>query len=856
MNTLAVFKRSLYACILMLSSAGSAWAQQPGTLMLWYRQPARTWTEALPLGNGRIGAMDFGGAASETLQLNEATLWSGGPVESAVNPEAYQHLDSVRTLLFEGHFREAAAMDRHMQGLYSESYEPMGYLDIRQHSPDTTVGAFRRSLDLATALSSTRYTLAGVRYQRDVFVSAPAQLLVVRIRSAQAGSLNLDVSTRSLLRYQHQVIHGVYLLNGQAPAHVDPSYHEHPVPIVWTDSSGCRGMRFALALQARHQGGKMWVDSSGIHLQGGTELLVLLAARTSFNGFDRCPVSQGRPDQALALKDLAKSSSAGYNELRQAQKADFCRYFDRVSLHLGQQATAQTLPTDERLERYAAGAPDPGLEAQYFQFGRYLMIAASRTPDVPTNLQGIWNDRIQPPWSSNYTININTEMNYWPSEECALPEMHRPLFGLLSELAQTGRHTAWDFYHAPGWVAHHNTDIWAMSYPVGDMGSGDPVWANWPMGGNWLSRQLFDHFLFSGDTGFLRQEYPILRGAAEFSLHWLVRDSAGFWVTAPSMSPENSFRLPTGGSADVSVASTMDLSILRGLFNDEIRASRILGLDQAFRDTLRSREQELFPFQIGRRGNLQEWSRDWISTDVHHRHISHVYGLFPGREILPWRDTLLAEGIKRALELRGDLSTGWSLAWKINCWARLLDGNHAYRLVRDLLHLTHADGFAYHEGGGTLPNLFCAHPPFQIDGNFGGTAGIAEMLLQSQGDALFVLPALPDAWSKGDLRGLLARGGFQVRDLSWDKGHILRLVLYSSLGGNCRIRSYDRLRLESPAGALSRSHGPNPNPYYLTMAVPRPLNHADTTLASLALKPMFSYDLPTKAGGTYVLVAQ
>lgn len=839
----------------LLVFAGGLSAQQPASLSLWYSQPARTWTEALPLGNGRIGAMDFGGTSRELLQLNEATLWSGGPADTAVNPQAYRYLDSVRAALFAGHYRRAGAMDRHMQGLYSESYEPMGYLEIHQQlGSETSLRFFRRSLDLSSALSQTSYTLGSIRFSREVFISAPAQLLVLRLRSSRAGALNLDISTRSLLRYHHTVIQGVYLLEGRTPAHVDPSYHEHRVPIVWTDSSGCRGMRFAIALKARQLGGRLRVDSSGLHLRDGTELLLLLAARTSFNGYDRCPLSEGRKARALALKDLKASAGRSFDALRHAQLRDYRKYFDRVSLNLGQNPVQLALPTDRRLERYAGGASDPGLEALYFQFGRYLMISASRTPDVPTNLQGIWNDRVQPPWSSNYTININTEMNYWPSEDCALPEMHRPLFGLLEELSRTGRHTAWDFYRAPGWVAHHNTDIWAMSYPVGDRGSGDPVWANWPMGGDWLSRQLFDHFLFSGDTVFLRKEYPVLRGAVLFSLHWLIRDSAGYWVTAPSMSPENSFRLPGGGHAEVSVASTMDLSILRGLFDDEIRASRILGVDRTLRDTLQVCNRELFPLQIGRRGDLQEWSRDWISTDVHHRHISHLYGLFPGREILPWRDTLLAEGIQRALELRGDLSTGWSLAWKINCWARLLNGNHAYRLVRDLLHLTHASGYAYHEGGGTLPDLFCAHPPFQIDGNFGGTSGIAEMLLQSQGDALFVLPALPDAWSQGELKGLLARGGFQLRDLVWKNGRIRRLVVHSTLGGWCRIRSYDRLRMQSPGVVMHAGRGPNPNPFFQVFGMPRPLLHADTSLASLHLKPMYCWDFQTRPGGTYVLV--
>lgn len=498
---------------------------------LWYRQPARQWTEALPLGNGRLGAMLFGGPEQELLQLNESSLWSGGPVPASINPGAAAVLPQVRqALLQDQDYGRADRLARQMQGYYSESYLPLGDVCLRQDLGGQAATDYYRDLDLATATATTRFTAGGVRYERTAFISAPDRVLVLRLTSSQPGQLNLDVATRSQLRYRVATAAPAELVvRGKAPARVDPNYYNPPgrPPIAQEDVSGCRGMRFEYRLRAQTRQGAVTADTAGLHVRGATEVVLLVSAATSFNGFDKCPDSQGLDEDALAAAALRAASRRSYAALRWRHLADYQALYNRATLTLTSPAATPALATDERLRAYAAGTEDAGLEALYFQFGRYLLLAASRPGGPPANLQGIWNKELRAPWSSNYTININTQMNYWPAEVTGLGELHRPLLDWLPGLARNGHATAREFYGARGWVAHHNSDIWAMANPVGNRGDGDPVWANWYMGGNWLCRHLWEHYLYTGDREFLRRAYPLLKSAAEFSLAWLVDDGHG-----------------------------------------------------------------------------------------------------------------------------------------------------------------------------------------------------------------------------------------------------------------------------------------------------------------------------------------
>ncbi|MES2279013.1 MAG: glycoside hydrolase family 95 protein [Bacteroidota bacterium] len=759
---------------------------------LWYKQPAKVWTEALPVGNGRLGAMIFGGVNKELIQLNEATLWSGGPVRTNVNPGAYANLQLARESLFKNEdYAKANEYTKKMQGYYSESYMPLGNLSISQDFKDTITSAYYRDLNIKDAIATTRFTIAGVEYTRQIISSAPDQVIVIRFTASKPGQLNFKLGIANLLRHQNVVIaNNTIAMTAKAPSHIEPSYINSKNPISWDDGTHTRGMRYELLVKAQNKGGTVSADTSGIVVKNANEVTVFLSAATSFNGFDKSPVTQGKDEAKLAAEYLNKALLKPWPLLLSRHYADYHKYFNRVNFNLALPAdnTNAALPTDERLLKYTEGAKDPSFETLYFQYSRYLLISSSRPGGPPANLQGIWNKELRPPWSSNYTTNINAQMNYWPAEVANLSEMHLPFINFIKNASVTGKVTATEFYHAKGWAMHHNSDIWALSNPVGDIGQGDPTWANWSMGSPWLSQHLWWHYEFTQDKKYLRETaYPLMKSAALFCMDWLV-PYKGYLVTAPSVSPENAFFDDNHKKGSVSIATTMDMSIIWDLFTNIIDASKALGEDKAFRDTIIAKRALLYPLHIGQKGNLQEWYKDWEDPEPHHRHVSQLFGLFPGRQISTIQTPAFAAAAKKTLELRGDAGTGWSLAWKINFWARLLDGNHSYKMIHDLLHLTGATGTNYANGGGSYANLFDAHPPFQIDGNFGGLSGMCEMLLQSQSGEISLLPAIPDAWSEGKISGLKARGDFEIA-MNWKNKQIVTASVLSGAGGLCRIRT-------------------------------------------------------------------
>ena len=769
---------------------------------LWFDHPATAWEEALPLGNGQLGAMVWGGVDEELIQLNEATLWSGRPVPASVNPEARKYLPQVREALARKDYALADQLCRRMQGHYSQSYLPLGDLRIRyryrQPSPNqSSHNGYERKLDLRTGMLNQDYWHDGAQYGRRMFVSHSDSVLVVQLYGSGMG---LDISLASQLRPTFaRRGDSILVMHGQAPRRVDPNYYNKKgrEPIEWNEGDDA-GMRWQVSLGVHtNQDARLWSDADGLHVEGAEYVEIFLTAATSFNGPYRDPNREGRDEAAQCDRLLTKAMNQSWAELQQRHEQDFASYFDRVQLTLWQPKNSlDTIPTDRRLRRYSEGAADTGLEKLLFDYGRYLLIASSAPDGVPANLQGIWNPHLRAPWSSNYTININTEMNYWLAEPCNLSELHQPLLRWIQSLERSGRRTAREFYGMDGWVAHHNSDIWGMTCPVGNLGDGDPQWANWYMGAAWLCQHLWEHYAFTLDKKYLKEVYPTMREAAQFCMEWLVEkqdaDGQTYLITAPSTSPENRFRYGDKTYA-VSEGTTMDVAIIRDLFGNVIKASKVLGKDSAFRRKVEQKRMLLMPLRISSRtGRLMEWLEDFDDEDPHHRHISHLFALHPGNQISPITNPVLAKAAQRTFDLRGDAGTGWSMAWKMNFAARLLDGNHAYKMLRQALQYVDPQ---HPRHGGTFPNLFDAHPPFQIDGNFGVTAGVCEMLLQSHLDEIHLLPALPDAWHRGSVKGLKARGGFTV-GMTWAERQLTEATVTSDAGQPCRLRTWQPVGID------------------------------------------------------------
>lgn len=760
-------------------------AQIQAPLKLWYESPANYFEETMVLGNGMQGATVFGGISTDKIYLNDLTLWSGEPVNANMNPQAYKNLPAVRKALEDKNYKKAEQLIKKLQGKFSESYAPLGTLFIKMND-DPFINDYYRELDIDQAVAKVKTTSNSNVIEREYLVSNPDKIFAIHLTSKKAGALGFTIHFESLLKFQKSTNNNSISIQGVAPVKVDPSYVQKTGKAIVFDTK--KGTRFSANIKVQSSTGKITTTDSTLSLADATEATIYVSMATSFNGFDKDPATKGLDNVAIAATQLNAAYQKGWTEIKKQHVKDYQKFFNRVQLKLANKDTVN-LPTDKRLKRYATGAADPYLETLYFQYGRYLLISSSRTTAVPANLQGLWNPYLQPPWSSNYTMNINAEENYWLAENTNLSEMHQPFLQFIGNLATTGKITAKTFYNMPGWVTHHNSDIWAMSNPVGNFGNGDPSWANWAMGGTWASAHLWEHYLFTQDKEFLEHKaYPLMRGAAEFCLAWLVKDSSGKYITSPSTSPENTYKLPNGFVGATMFGGTADLAMIRELFLDIVAAQQVLKNDNDFAAKVNAALNNLYPYQVGQKGNLQEWYYDWEESDPKHRHQSHLYGLYPGTHITTDKTPLIAAAAKRTLEIKGDETTGWSKGWRINLWARLKDGDHAYKMYRELLKYVAPDEIRenYSNGGGTYPNLLDAHPPFQIDGNFGGAAAVAEMLVQSNSDYIELLPALPKAWPSGEVKGLKARGNYEI-DMIWNAGKVTTLKIKSTTQASAKV---------------------------------------------------------------------
>jgi len=715
-----------------------------------------------------------------------------------MNYDAYKNLPAIREALSKDDYKLAEELNKKLQGKNSESYAPLGTILITNHNQGKATN-YRRELDISTAISNVSYEVDGVKFTREYFVSAPDKIMVIKLASSKKGGLNFDIKSSSLLEFNNNLKDNVLEMNGVAPIHENPGYSV----ITLTYLPGTtkekkevkvRGTRFTSLLKVKNTDGTISVNEDALEVKNATDVVIYVSVATSFKGFDKSPSIDG-VSNSIAKKDLDKAFSISFDKLKQSHIADYQKFYNRVTLDLGK-TTAPDLATDERLLRYSEGKEDKNLEILYFNYGRYLLISSSRTMGVPANLQGLWNTHLNPPWSSNYTMNINLEENYWLAENTNLSEMHLPLLSFIKNLSVTGKVTAKTFYGVDkGWTAAHNSDIWAMSNPVGQFGKEHPMWACWPMAGSWLSTHIWEHYVFTGDKNYLKKEgYSLMKGAAEFCLEWMVTDKDGNLITSPSTSPENQYITPDGFVGATLYGGTADLAMIRECFDKTIKASKVLDIDADFRGKLEEALAKLYPYQIGKKGNLQEWYFDWDDKDPRHRHQSQLFGLFPGDHITPLKTPELANAAKKTLEIKGDETTGWSKGWRINLWARLWDGNRAYKMFRELLRYVDPDEKKTENprrGGGTYPNLFDAHPPFQIDGNFGGAAAVAEMLVQSNENKIRLLPALPDAWESGSVKGICARGGFEIA-MGWEDKKLNKVSVFSKNGGKTTLINGDK----------------------------------------------------------------
>lgn len=818
-------KQRLLLFFLTLSWFGCFSQNQPG-LKLWYEVPSgNTWENALPIGNGRLGAMIYGNPAKDIIQLNEHTLWSGSPNRND-NPLVLDSLAQIRKLIFEGKQKEAEQLANRViisKTSHGQMFEPAGELNLSFKGHDQYTDYYRE-LDIEKAIATTKYKVGNVIYTREVLASFPDRVIVMRLTANKPRSISFTAT---------------YKTPQPNVTIKTTSAKQLTVSGTSIDHETVKGMvRYKGITQFKPAGGTYSSTDTSITVTNADAVTIFISIATNFNNFHDINGNEN----ARAATYLSKAAAKSFPEIRTAHIAAYQKYFNRVQLDLGTTDAAKK-PTDERIKNFNT-TNDPHLASLYFQYGRYLLISSSQPGGQPANLQGIWSHQLYPPWDAKYTININAQMNYWPAEKTNLAELHEPFLKMAKEVAVTGERTAREMYGARGWMAHHNTDIWRAT------GAVDPAfWGAWVNGGAWMSQHLWEHYLYNGDKEFLASVYPALKGAALFYLDFLIEHPENKWlVISPDESPENAPKAHDNSSIDVGV--TMTNQIIFDVFSTAIKAAEMLNKDASLIDTLKQKRNRLAPMQIGQHSQLQEWLDDIDDPNDHHRHISHLYGLFPSNQISPYRTPQLYSAAKNTLLQRGDISTGWSMGWKVNWWARMLDGNHAYKLIQNQL----TPVGTLESGGGSYNNLFDAHPPFQIDGNFGCTSGITEMLLQSADGSVHLIPALPDVWlTAGKVSGLRARGGFELITMEWKDGKVVKVVFKSTIGGNLRLRIPNEMKLMNGA-SLKKATGENRNPFYQTENTAAPLVSEKAVISLPRLKETFIYDVPTKAGQVYSFI--